>query len=151
MTPGVAIRRITPSGSRTAPNTWSVDQARRRSLHTVAAALVVPVVAVVTVAVTLSATPTTSGSASGSAGPPGRALEIRNFAYSPTPLVAKAGSTITVANDDGTVHTLTADDKSFDSGNLEGGARTTIELGAPGTYTYHCDVHNYMTGKIVVR
>ena len=60
----------------------------------------------------------------------------------------KAGSTLTVTNDDGTQHTLTADDKSFDTGDLDGGAKATVKIGAPGKYAYHCDIHNYMTGTI---
>ena len=63
----------------------------------------------------------------------------------------KAGDTITVTNDDGTAHTLTADDGRFDTGNLAGGAAKTITVAAPGTYAYHCDIHNYMTGKIEAR
>lgn len=62
--------------------------------------------------------------------------------------MVKAGSTLTVTNDDETVHTLTADDKSFDTGDLDGGAKATVKIGAPGKYAYHCDIHNYMTGTI---
>ena len=58
---------------------------------------------------------------------------------------------VAVTNDDGTVHTLTADDGSFDTGNLDGGAEKTITVAAPGTYAYHCDIHNYMTGTIEAR
>ena len=55
---------------------------------------------------------------------------------------------VTVTNDDGTMHTLTADDKSFDTGDLDGGASATITIATAGTYEYHCDIHNYMTGTI---
>ena len=48
------------------------------------------------------------------------------------PIVVKAGAEITVTNDDGTVHTLTADDKSFDTGDLDGGATGNDHGGVTG-------------------
>jgi plastocyanin len=127
---------------------------RLRRVPTILLVLLVPVVALVTVLVTLNitsnGTSAAAGSRSGKAGG-GTAIAIENFRYSPDPLVVKARDTITVSNDDGTLHTLTADDKSFDTGDLDGGTKATIAVASPGTYTYHCDVHNYMTGKIVAR
>ena len=55
---------------------------------------------------------------------------------------------MTVTNDDGAAHTLTADDGKFDTGDLDGGKQATITIDEPGTYAYHCDIHNYMTGVI---
>ncbi len=75
-------------------------------------------------------------------------MVIKNFAFSPTPLHVKAGTALIVANDDGTAHTLTADDGRFDTGDLDGGKQTKITIDKPGKYSYHCDIHNYMTGVI---
>ena len=126
---------------------------RLRRVPTILLALLVPVVALVTVLVTLNVTSNDTGAADRSrpAKVGGTAITIKNFKYSPELLVVKAGQTITVANDDGTVHTLSADDTRFDTGDLDGGMKTTITVASPGTYTYHCDVHNFMTGKIVAR
>jgi plastocyanin len=122
---------------------------------TVVLALVVPLLALVTVVVTLNVTDdSTSSAASGRAGNAagsGTAISIKDFQYHPDPITVKAGTAVTVTNDDGTVHTLTADDKSFDTGELDGGARTTITITKPGTYKYFCDIHNYMTGTIAAR
>jgi plastocyanin len=117
---------------------------------TLVLALIVPVIAVVAVLITLNTTSDDSdgaASAGGKAGS-GTAISIKNFQFSPNPIVVKAGSTLSVTNDDGTVHTLTADDKSFDTGDLDGGAQATVKIGAAGKYAYHCDIHNYMTGTI---
>jgi plastocyanin len=120
-----------------------------RRLPTVLLALIVPVIAVVAVLITLNATSDDTSSASSSRGSgSGTAVTIKNFQFSPNPIVVKAGSTLTVTNDDGTTHTLTADDKSFGTGNLNGGAKATVKIGAPGKYAYHCEIHNYMTGTI---
>jgi plastocyanin len=123
---------------------------------TVALALLVPLAALATVAVTLLVTDDPSTSASTSAAArgthaSGTVIAIENFRFSPDPITVEAGTTVTVTNRDGTVHTLTADDGGFDTGDLDGGASATIALTAPGTYRYFCDVHNYMTGTIDVR
>jgi len=122
----------------------------RPKLPTWVLALIVPVVAVIAVIVTLNVTSDDAGSAStGSATRGGNAIVIKNFAFSPTPLRVKAGATVTVTNDDSATHTLTADKGAFDTGDLDGGKHMTITIGKAGTYAYHCEIHNYMTGEIV--
>jgi plastocyanin len=112
-------------------------------------ALIVPVVAVVAVIVTLNVTSDDTGRASTGSAPQGaNAIVIKNFAFSPTPLRVKAGATVTVTNDDSATHTLTADKGAFDTGNLDGGKQMTITIDKAGTYAYHCEIHNYMTGVI---
>ncbi|MDQ6726996.1 MAG: hypothetical protein M3066_12640 [Actinomycetota bacterium] len=65
---------------------------------------------------TLSAAACGSGSAAKAPTAGARStIQIKDFAYSPTPLVAKVGDTITVKNVDSTAHTLTADDSSVDT------------------------------------
>ena len=76
-------------------------------------------------------------------------IAIHNFKFSPTPLTVKAGTTVTVTNDDGTNHTLTADDHSFDTGPFDSGSKT-IQLTNPGRFAYHCAIHNFMTGVVEV-
>ena len=121
-------------------------------LATIALAVVVPVVALVTVVVTLNVTDDPSSSAASNAtGGSGTAVSIKNFQYSPNPVSVKVGAKVTVTNDDGTVHTLTANDGQFDTGDLDGGASGTITITKPGTYAYFCNIHNYMTGTIEAR
>jgi plastocyanin len=112
-------------------------------------ASIVPLVALVAVLVTLNVTGDAAGVATTDHA--GTAITIKDFRYSPDPIEVKVGASVTVTNDDGTAHTLTADDERFDTGTLDGGARKTVVIHAPGTYAYHCDIHNYMTGKVVVR
>ena len=122
--------------------------ASRPTVPTWALALVVPVLAVIAMIVTLNVTSDTGSAATGSAAEGGNAIVIKNFAFSPTPLRVKAGATVTVTNDDGTTHTLTADNGAFDTGDLSGGQQMTITIARAGKYAYHCDIHNYMTGVI---
>jgi plastocyanin len=97
-----------------------------------------------TAAATTAAGPATTAAPTGPA-----TITIKSFHFGPNPLNAKVGATITVTNDDDTAHTATADDKSFDTGRFSSGSRT-ITVTRAGTITFHCDIHDYMTGVIQV-
>lgn len=80
----------------------------------------------------------------------GPTIQIEGFAFSAIDPVAP-GAEIAVANLDGAQHTLTADDGSFNTGGLDGGA--TLAITAPdaaGTYTFICNIHPTMTGSLTV-
>ncbi|TMI75093.1 MAG: hypothetical protein E6H09_02050 [Bacteroidetes bacterium] len=70
--------------------------------------------------------------------------------FSPGILQANIGATITWYNDDNIVHTVTADDASFSSGDIAPGAKFTHSFGNTGTYNYHCMRHPEMTGTIII-
>ena len=89
-----------------------------------------------------------AGSSSGTSS----AITINNFKFSPATLKVKNGARIKVSNDDSAPHTVTADDgHSFDSGTVNSGASTTVQAPAAGTYAYHCTIHPFMKGKLVVQ
>jgi len=105
----------------------------------------------VTAGSTTTTTTVAAGTTTTSAPPastPG-VITIHNFQYQPSPAHAKAGQTITVTNEDGTNHSLTADNGSFTTGVFSTGTRTFV-IDKPGTYTFHCQIHNFMTGTIIV-
>jgi plastocyanin len=79
-------------------------------------------------------------------------VTIKSFAFSPSSVSVAAGAVVSVINADGVTHTVTSDDKkSFDTGHVSGGASATfIAPSAPGTYRYHCTIHNYMKATIIV-
>jgi plastocyanin len=78
-------------------------------------------------------------------------VTIKGFAFSPNPITVKSGVTITVRNQDDTDHTMTSDDKtSFDTKHVAGGASATFVAPAPGTYTFHCNIHQFMKAKLIV-
>ena len=57
---------------------------------------------------------------------------------------------VAVKNEDAASHTLTADDHSFDTGNIEGKGQKEITAPRAGRVTFKCDIHQYMTGVIQV-
>lgn len=76
---------------------------------------------------------------------------IEDFTFQPGRLEIAAGTTITWTNRGQVTHTVTADDRSFDSGNIEPGARRSPTFSRPGTFPYRCTPHPFMRGVIVVR
>ena len=82
----------------------------------------------------------------------GSAVSISNFKFAPASLTVKSGAKVTVTNEDSTAHTATADDgNSFDTGPLDQGSSQTISVSKPGSYAYHCSIHPFMKGTIVVQ
>ena len=94
------------------------------------------------------AAPATSTDGSAEAG--GDAVAIEDFTYKPADLKVKAGTTVTFTNKDDFAHTATANDKSFDSGNLDKDAAFEHTFEEAGTFEYLCTIHNSMTGTITV-
>ena len=89
------------------------------------------------------------GGATGGAGA-GQTVVIKDFKFEPANLKVASGTKVTVKNEDGAAHTLTADDRSFDTGNIEGNGQKEITASKAGQVTYKCDIHQYMTGVIQV-
>lgn len=83
--------------------------------------------------------------------PESTTIGIDNFAFGPDNATAAVGTTITWTNDEEFVHTVTADDGSFDSGDMAAGATFENTFDANGTFTYHCSIHSNMTGTIIVQ
>ena len=80
-------------------------------------------------------------------------VSIQNFAIGPPSITVVIGihSTVTWTNMDSTVHTVTADNGAFGSNDLSNGQTFTFTFTSPGTYGYHCSIHTYMKGTVVVK
>lgn len=79
-------------------------------------------------------------------------IRIANFLYEPDPSTVKAGAKITVTNADSAPHTLTEEggSPSFDSNTIKGKARGSVTFKTPGTFSYYCQFHPTMKGKVTV-
>jgi plastocyanin len=94
--------------------------------------------------------PTASSQSGRSAG--AAAVTISDFKFTPGALTVKQGARILVMNHDTTAHTATADNgNSFDTGNINSGSSATFTLSKVGTYSYHCSIHPFMHGTVIVR
>jgi plastocyanin len=80
----------------------------------------------------------------------GDAVSIDNFAFAPTTLTVRAGSTVTWTNHDEEPHTVAATDGSFHSPGMGTGATFTHTFPTPGKFDYVCSIHPMMHGSVVV-
>jgi plastocyanin len=76
---------------------------------------------------------------------------IENFAFMPASMTVPVGTTVTWSNRDSVAHTTTSDTGAWDSGTLNPHASFQHTFNTPGTFTYHCMIHPYMHGTIVVQ
>ena len=76
---------------------------------------------------------------------------IKNFAYLPARFTVPPGATVTVINKDAAIHTLTADNREFNTGDLAQDLPDSFQAPTrPGKYPYHSILQPYMTGVLTV-
>ena len=78
-------------------------------------------------------------------------VAIANYKFAPDAITVKAGSEVTWTNSDDTKHTATADDGSFDTGDLATGDSKAVTFDKPGTFTYYCKFHPFMKATVEVQ
>jgi plastocyanin len=105
------------------------------------------------------------GGAGGGGGGTTASVTIMDYAFGPTSLTVKAGTTVTWTNNGPSSHSVTSDAQGgFDSGTLSppmasmdpyggtsSGASYQMKFATPGTYTYHCAFHGSMHGTVTVQ
>ncbi|MFQ5922815.1 MAG: plastocyanin/azurin family copper-binding protein [Anaerolineales bacterium] len=82
-------------------------------------------------------------------------VNIVDSAFAARTITIPVGTTVTWTHAGNFPHTVTADDGSFDSGTLQGGATFSFTFDQPGTSAYYCMFHGApggvnMSGTIVV-
>ncbi len=77
-------------------------------------------------------------------------IEIAGFQFGPAEVEVVVGTTVTWTNFDGATHTATADDGTFDSGDIPAGEEFSFTFEEPGTFSYFCEIHPDMTGTVTV-
>jgi plastocyanin len=95
-----------------------------------------------------------SASKSAAASSKGKSIEvtIEKFAFQPKALSVSVGTKVVWTNKDEEPHTVTSAGEQFKSSMaLDGGDTYSVTFAKPGTYTYFCTVHPFMTGTIVVK
>jgi LPXTG-motif cell wall-anchored protein len=82
------------------------------------------------------------------AGDPG--VTIKDFSYGPSSVTVHVGDTVSWSNAGPSAHTATANNGSFDTGTLNKGQSGSHTFSTAGTFAYHCTLHPFMHGTIVV-
>nr|WP_206606312.1 cupredoxin family copper-binding protein [Steroidobacter cummioxidans] len=86
-----------------------------------------------------------------SAEPATHTVSIENMRFDPVKLSVRRGDRVVWVNKDLFPHTVTADGKTFDSGDIAAGQSWTYTATASGRYTYTCTYHPSMKGTLIVQ
>jgi plastocyanin len=81
---------------------------------------------------------------------PAATVNMNGSTFSPESVTISAGQSVEFVNDDDLPHTVTATDKSFDSGNIDSHHSWTYTFSKAGTYVYGCTYHAWMHGTVKV-
>jgi amicyanin len=79
-----------------------------------------------------------------------RKTTIKNISYMQPRISVTVGTTVEWTNSDPLPHTVTAVDKSFNSGLIQPGKTYRHTFTKAGTYNYFCQPHPFMKGVVVV-
>ena len=77
-------------------------------------------------------------------------VEIREFAFVPAAPALAPGDTVVWINRDIVSHTATAEDGSWDSGEIEPGGRWEMVVGTSTLPAYFCAFHPSMKGRLAM-
>ena len=89
--------------------------------------------------------------AKGAETPPG-SVQILNFEFKPQKVVVKPGTKVTWTNEDTAIHDIKDTSPLATPVGTEMGKGDTFSItyAQPGSYSYICGIHNYMTGSVEV-
>jgi plastocyanin len=109
--------------------------------------------AALTVALILAACGGDDGGGGGDAGGAatgGDTVSVVDNEFEGGDLAISVGDTVTWTHDGEATHTVTADDGTFDSGDLASGESFEHTFDEAGEFDYICEIHPSMTGTITV-
>ena len=78
-------------------------------------------------------------------------VAVQFSAYGPSQLDVLPGQTVLWSNVSSRTHTVTSDTGLFDSDHIHPDQSFEFTFTKPGTYQYHCTIHNSIRGEVDVR
>ncbi len=86
---------------------------------------------------------------------PPNTVIMANTKFYPATITVSKGTTVTWKNEEERTHNATANDNSWQTGDMEIGSSKSVTFDKPGTYPYHCSRHAMlgmgMTGEVIVQ
>jgi len=76
-------------------------------------------------------------------------VTIPAFKFQPATVTISRGSKVRFSNTSGSAHTATRKG-SFNTGRIKPGNSATVQFASRGTFAYHCSIHSFMKGKVIV-
>lgn len=77
-------------------------------------------------------------------------VEMQDYVFAPASVEVEVGTTVRWTNRGQAPHTATADDGSFDTGQITSGASAGHVFATPGSFSFICTLHPDMKGTITV-
>ncbi|HKO37449.1 MAG TPA: cupredoxin domain-containing protein [Solirubrobacterales bacterium] len=77
-----------------------------------------------------------------------KTVQIKGFAFKPATARVERGTRVVFANSSGSTHTATGD--GFDTKRIAPGKSAAVRFSKAGIFAYHCKIHSFMKGKVVV-
>ena len=78
-------------------------------------------------------------------------VSISNMAFNPNSVTVVVGDTVEWTNQMGVDHTVNPDNNEFPaSGHIGPGKTFSHAFDASGTIAYHCEIHPFMKGTVIV-
>lgn len=74
--------------------------------------------------------------------------EVKGLSFNPDEITIRAGDSVTWVNRDSDRHRIEGD--GFASKELSNGGTYSAEFPEPAHLSYHCTIHTYMEGRVVV-
>jgi plastocyanin len=78
-------------------------------------------------------------------------VQVLDYVFQPRQVQVPVGTTVQFGNSGTVTHTATAQDNSWDSGDIAPGETVWVTFSTAGTWIYNCTPHPWMVGKIVVQ
>ncbi len=78
-------------------------------------------------------------------------VKISNFAFVPARITVSPGTRVEWTNEDSDPHTVTTDSPGWSSQALDTGSHFTEVVTKNGSFPYHCTIHPFMHGTVVVQ
>ena len=78
-------------------------------------------------------------------------VSIENVNIVPATLTVPAGTIVVWTNHDEVEHTVTAPDNDFSLPAIHSDGQYSYTFTTPGTYSYFCAIHPFMTAKVIVQ
>lgn len=75
-------------------------------------------------------------------------INIERNSFDPSDVTVMQNGSLVWVNNDNQVHSVTADDGSFDSGDIQAGGTFGFTFTIIGPHSYHCKYHNEATGIV---
>jgi plastocyanin len=77
-------------------------------------------------------------------------VSMLDYAFQPIKVQVPVGTTLAWQNNGAVIHTATANDNAWNTGDITAGGSASVTFNTAGTFNYNCSPHPWMIGQISV-